>query len=178
MNNVFNNKIKKISDNVNLIGTNTDMTKMIYTYHFQAPCNIEDILLKANKFEDTETYKQKILDELVDEFKQSLNKIIFNNPGGLQDIISERLENFNKYGIDKTKGKWLEEKSEFIDDVAYATYINEKIRTQGNFGVIFSFSQEEFIEKRNTNADVNYYYNEAIITLRKEKIKKIRNGKK
>lgn len=73
MNNVFNNKIKKISDNVNLIGTNTDMTKMIYTYHFQAPCNIEDILLKANKFEDTETYKQKILDELVDEFKQSLN---------------------------------------------------------------------------------------------------------
>lgn len=150
--------------------------KFKYKYEFHSQYFLEDIPIKEFFGKNQNDIKDLIIENLITEFRCSLNNVMYGDPAGRVYIEALEEENKNKFGIDKSKGNWSDEKTELVDDIAYSKYIKEKIKGQGSIGLAFSYKQNEFIEKKSFS-EINLYYQYTMTLLRKEKIMQLRNGK-
>lgn len=152
--------------------------KFKYKYEFHSQYFLEDIPIKEFFGKNQNDIKDLIIENLITEFRCSLNNVMYGDPAGRVYIEAIEEENKNKFGIDKNMGRWSQKQTNLVDDIAYSNYIKEKYKNQGLVGVgVLSFNQDDFIERKDENSNVKIHYDYAITLLRKEKIMKLRNGK-
>ncbi len=177
----MDNENKKLSYNLErvcYVPEPHQFPKFKYKYDFHSQYFLEDIPIMEFLGKNQNDIKDLIIENLITEFRCSLNNVMYGDPSGRVYIEAIEEENKNKFGIDKQMGIWSLNKTDLIDDIAYSNYIKEKYKTQGFVGVgVLSFNQDEFMERKNENNGVKLYYDYAMTLLRKEKIMKLRNGK-
>lgn len=169
---------KKLSHSIERIGvedTPLSLMRFNYVYNFTSQHILEDTSITHLMGKDIYEVKEIIVEHLTHEFKCALNSVVFGDPSGKAYFDALKLEHLEKFGIDKSYGKWEDEGTDLVDDIAFSYYIKEKMKGQGAFGLVFAYNQKDFIERK--DSEVIHFYQYANTLLRKEKINKIKNDR-